>query len=43
VQVPEDPVATDLDAALAWACWAIPLLIVEPFIQLRTMGRKAAA
>ena len=43
VQVADDPVATDLDAALAWACWAVPLLIVEPFIQMRVVGRKAAA
>ena len=43
VEVADDPVATELDAALAWACWAIPLLVVEPFIQLRVMGRRAAA
>lgn len=30
----------DIDALLAWACWAVPLLIVEPFIQLRKLRAR---
>ena len=44
IHVAEDPVADDLETILAWACWAIPLLIAEPLIQLRAMrplGRAA--
>ena len=39
IVVPDDPVATDLDTLLAWACWAVPLLLAEPLIQLRSMRR----
>jgi uncharacterized membrane protein len=39
IHVPEDLVADDLDTLLAWACWAIPLLFLEPLIQLRSMRR----
>lgn len=31
----------DIDAILAWACWAIPLLLVEPLIQARRLRRFA--
>ena len=41
VHVPDDPVADDIDTLMAWACWAVPLLIVEPFIQLRAMRLAA--
>ena len=37
IAVPDDPVATDLDTLLAWSCWAVPLLLAEPLIQLRSM------
>jgi uncharacterized membrane protein len=37
--VAEDPVATDLDTLMAWACWAVPLVLAEPLIQLRAMRR----
>jgi hypothetical protein len=39
--LPDDPVATDLDTLLAWACWAVPLLLAEPLIQLRSMRQLA--
>jgi hypothetical protein len=31
----------EIDALMAWACWAVPLLIAEPLIQLRSMRRAA--
>ncbi len=39
LHVPDDPVADDIDTLMAWACWAVPLLIAEPLIQLRSMRR----
>jgi len=42
IHVPEDPVADDIDTVMAWACWAVPLLIAEPLIQLRSMRRQRA-
>jgi hypothetical protein len=39
IHVPEDPVADDIDTVMAWACWAVPLLLAEPLIQLRSMRR----
>ena len=41
IKVPDDPVADDIDTFMAWACWAVPLLIAEPLIQIRTMRRTA--
>ncbi|HEX3849118.1 MAG TPA: DUF2306 domain-containing protein [Steroidobacteraceae bacterium] len=45
IHVPEDPIADDIDTLMAWSCWAVPLLIAEPLIQLRAMrrSRKTAA
>jgi hypothetical protein len=44
IHVPDDPVADDIDTLMAWACWAVPLLLAEPLIQLRSMtGRKATS
>lgn len=43
IHVPDDPVADDLDTSLAWACWAVPLLFVEPLIQWRSMRRSVRA
>jgi hypothetical protein len=43
ITLPDDPVADDLDAAMAWACWAIPLLVAEPLIQLRSIRQLASA
>lgn len=40
------PVASDfdwLDTIAAWACWAVPLVLAEPLIQLRRMRRGGAA
>lgn len=39
ITLPDDPVADDLDTAMAWACWTLPLLFAEPLIQLRAMAR----
>ena len=30
----------DIDATMAWACWALPLLLVEPFLQYRKLRRR---
>ena len=27
----------DAQAIMAWACWAIPLLLLEPMLQIRKM------
>jgi hypothetical protein len=43
ITLPDDPVADDLDTAMAWGCWAIPLLFAEPLIQLRSLRRLAPA
>lgn len=40
IQVADDPVADNIDTLMAWACWAVPLLIAEPLIQLRAMRRQ---
>jgi uncharacterized membrane protein len=37
IPVSNDPVADQVDDLMAWACWAIPLLLAEPLIQLRAM------
>jgi uncharacterized membrane protein len=42
VHVADDPVADDIDALVAWACWAVPLLLAEPLIQLRAMRVRIA-
>jgi len=39
VHVPDDPHVDDIDTLLAWACWAVPLLFAEVFIQLGRMRR----
>jgi uncharacterized membrane protein len=35
-------VASDdnIQAAMAWACWSVPLLVAEPLLQLRKMQRR---
>jgi uncharacterized membrane protein YozB (DUF420 family) len=38
--VDDDPVADSIDTAVAWACWALPLLLAEPLIQLHSMRRS---
>lgn len=40
---PRYPVLTqdNIDATMAWACWAVPLLLAEPLIQLRAVRRAA--
>ncbi|MBS0416857.1 MAG: DUF2306 domain-containing protein [Proteobacteria bacterium] len=42
IAVPADPIADEIDTLMAWACWAIPLLVAEPLIQLRAIRRAAA-
>ncbi|MBS0365697.1 MAG: DUF2306 domain-containing protein [Proteobacteria bacterium] len=42
--VPDSDLADGIDTLLAWACWAVPLLVAEPLIQLRAMrGQRRAA
>ena len=45
IAMPVDDVADQLSVILAWACWAVPLLVMEVAIQLRAMrpARRAAA
>ena len=43
IDVPDDPVADNIDTTMAWASWAVPLLLAEPLIQLRSMRRIACA
>lgn len=43
IPVSDDPVADEVDNLMAWACWAIPLLLAEPLIQLRAMRRARTA
>jgi uncharacterized membrane protein YozB (DUF420 family) len=35
-----DPVADGIDTVAAWGCWALPLLLAEPLIQLRSIRRS---
>jgi hypothetical protein len=42
ISVPDDQVADEIDNVMAWACWAIPLLLAEPLIQLRSMRRSSS-
>ena len=37
IHVADDPIADDIDTLMAWACWAVPLVLAEPLIQLRAM------
>jgi uncharacterized membrane protein len=39
IPAPGTPIAIDIDSTVAWASWAIPLLLAEPLIQLRAMRR----
>ncbi|HEV2284641.1 MAG TPA: DUF2306 domain-containing protein [Steroidobacteraceae bacterium] len=39
LNTPEGDLADNIDTLLAWGCWAVPLLIAEPLIQLRRMRR----
>ena len=43
ISVPDDAVADAIDTTMAWACWAVPLLLAEPLIQLRSLRRPARA
>lgn len=43
IHVPDDPVADEIDTMMAWASWAVPLLLAEPIIQLRSILRQKAA
>jgi len=42
IALPPDPVASDLDAMMAWACWAVPLLVAEILIQWRALRSQPA-
>ena len=39
VTVPDVPDADDVAVMMAWACWAVPLVLAEPLIQLQSMRR----
>lgn len=41
IPVSDDPIADEVDSLMAWACWAVPLLLAEPLIQLRSMRLRA--
>jgi len=32
--------ADDVDTIMAWACWSVPLLLIEPVLQLRRMRAR---
>lgn len=32
---PRSPASNDIASLMSWACWAVPLLVAEPLIQLR--------
>jgi hypothetical protein len=38
---PGTPEYSELTTTMAWAAWAIPLVLAEPLIQLRAMRRLA--
>lgn len=40
IHVPDSETADDIDNLMAWACWAVPLLVAEPLIQLRSMRKR---
>lgn len=40
IAVPADPVADSLDTLMAWACWAVPLLVMDFGIQLQALRRR---
>jgi uncharacterized membrane protein YozB (DUF420 family) len=42
LNMPQGQSADELDALMAWACWAIPLLVVEVFIQIGRVRTRAA-
>ena len=37
--LPDTPDADDIAIMMAWACWAVPLLLAEPLIQLQSTRR----
>ena len=37
VTVPDDPVADQIDTMMAWACWAVPLLMMDMAIQVQAL------
>ena len=39
ITLPDTPEADDIAIMMAWACWAVPLLLAEPLIQLRNLRR----
>jgi uncharacterized membrane protein YozB (DUF420 family) len=41
LNMPYAEVADDIDELLSWACWAVPLLVAEPLIQLRAVSSAA--
>jgi uncharacterized membrane protein len=43
IHMPDSDLADDLDTLLAWASWAVPLLVAEPLIQLRSMHKRTPA
>ena len=39
ITLPAGPDADDISIIMAWSCWAVPLLLGEPLIQLHAMRR----
>lgn len=39
LDVPGGDTADEIDTLMAWACWAVPLLLAEPLIQMRAVKR----
>jgi uncharacterized membrane protein YozB (DUF420 family) len=41
LNIPYADIADEIDKLMAWACWAVPLLLAEPLIQLRAVSSDA--
>lgn len=39
IPVPDDPVADQIDTMMAWACWSVPLLMMDVAIQIKALRR----
>jgi len=40
LDMPDSEAADEVDVLMAWACWAVPLLLAEPLLQLRSMRKR---
>jgi len=43
IHLPDSDAADDVDILMAWASWAVPLLLAEPLIQLWSMRKRVRA